>query len=220
MPVPLEAVSPVFSTAKHWEADIDNFWQAWDKVFHMAEASHACGSHIHVSPSPRKRFSLANLKNIAYGAVLYEDCVQQCLPYFRRNNRYCRVNTEHADELSGMMGCCESAQCSLEQVWNRLRDAPSAESVRETMQASSAGGNDRYVVWNFDNILDGKSGTVEFRGGRGLRGPLKTKRWASFVLAFIHMCLSQVISPLPPGRKAVGRLTRFKSTSIRLGRQA
>lgn len=53
----------------------------------------------------------------------------------------------------------------------------------------------RYVLWNFDNVAQDKSGTIEFRGGRFLRGEVRTKRWMAFTVAFIHAML-QLVTPL------------------------
>lgn len=51
-------------------------------------------------------------------------------------------------------------------------------------------GSNRLITWNFLNTVQGhegnfKSGTVEFRGGRHLRGKIRTKRWIAFAVAFI-----------------------------------
>ncbi|KAF1737825.1 hypothetical protein CRV24_003452 [Beauveria bassiana] len=43
-----------------------------------------------------------------------------------------------------------------------------------------------YVIWNFDNTLPNKSGTIEFRGGRMLRGEIRTKRWITFAICFLR----------------------------------
>ena len=65
--------------------------------------------------------------------------------------------------------------------------------LRDFMQASDEPKKDRYVLWNFDNVVQpGGSGSVEFRGGRAFRGPVRTKRWIAFVMAFVHFCLNQV----------------------------
>ncbi|KAK6441238.1 hypothetical protein LTR95_002537 [Oleoguttula sp. CCFEE 5521] len=47
---------------------------------------------------------------------------------------------------------------------------------------------ERYVLWNFANLLKTKK-TIEFRGGRGLRGPKRTKWWIAFVVGFIDFLL-------------------------------
>ncbi|GKT55858.1 SWIM zinc finger domain protein [Colletotrichum tofieldiae] len=190
--IPLEAVSPVLSTCHRWEGTIEVFWAACDRVFQMPEASHRCGSHIHVSPSPLKMFSLSQLKRVAYGVVFYEPLVEEILPRSRRNHPYCKLNTEHSDELKTIIWSSQDTESSLRRVRHRIMSVNSARGVRDLMQRSSEPRIDRRVLWNFDNVFPGCSGTIEFRGGRALRGPVKTKRWISFALAFIHLCLSEV----------------------------
>lgn len=54
---------------------------------------------------------------------------------------------------------------------------------------------DRYVLWNFENISKpGGIGTIEFRGGRGMRGVIKTRWWIAFVVGFVHLLLTEVQS--------------------------
>jgi len=51
---------------------------------------------------------------------------------------------------------------------------------------------DRRVLWNFEHVVPGSTGTIEFRGGRGLRGPVRTKWWIAFVIAFVNLCAPQI----------------------------
>ncbi|KAF4957003.1 hypothetical protein FGADI_3415 [Fusarium gaditjirri] len=65
-----------------------------------------------------------------------------------------------------------------------IKSAKSTTALKNIMQ------NDRYVLWNFDNIVPGSSGTIEFRGGRCLRGEIRTKRWIAFTIALIQALLN------------------------------
>jgi hypothetical protein len=49
----------------------------------------------------------------------------------------------------------------------------------------------RYVLWNFANLKGGKK-TIEFRGGRSIRGLHRTRWWIAFVVGFIHHLLTDV----------------------------
>nr|OQO25809.1 hypothetical protein B0A51_06221 [Rachicladosporium sp. CCFEE 5018] len=49
--------------------------------------------------------------------------------------------------------------------------------------------DDRRALWNFANLLQDKK-TIEFRGGRGLRGPQRTKWWIAFVVGFVDSLMS------------------------------
>ncbi|KAI0420538.1 putative amidoligase enzyme-domain-containing protein [Xylaria grammica] len=185
--IPLEAVSPILTTAVRWEDEVDTFWRAWDDVFEPPDASSLCGSHIHVSRYPQKMFSLTQLKNIAIGVILFEPLVHELLPECRQDNKYCRRNTQRSAQLRNM-GSDYGAQ-----LWEVCRyiseEIEDTEELRDFMQENTGKREDRYVLWNFDNILPGESGSIEFRGGHGLRGPSETRKWIAFVVAFIHLCI-------------------------------
>lgn len=185
--VPLEAVSPIINTARDWERGIDVFWSAFGHVFRKPEPSTLCGSHIHISPMRRdKRFQVHELRYIAFGICLFERLVTRLLPRERQQNKYCRRNSFRltVDEYLER-GMPDDSFL----LWRQVSDQRSTQSLRNWMQYSSGTKKDRYVLWNFDNVLPESSGTIEFRGGPGLRGPVLTKRWIAFVVAFIHLCL-------------------------------
>lgn len=69
-------------------------------------------------------------------------------------------------------------------------------SLVEIIQGWDKG--DRRTLWNFHNVTpkpnSGKTvtGSVEFRGGRCLRGPVRTKRWIAFSIAFVILAINEV----------------------------
>ena len=191
--VPLEAVSPILRTDEHWEDEIDNFWEAWGRVFHLPRRSAKCGSHIHVSPGPNKRFTLYELKAIASGVIFYDDNLDDILPRPRQHNKYCQRNWENSQSLA--MWYTDGDKRTLAPTILRIYDCDTILELKNLMQ------DNRRVLWNFEHALPGSTGTVEFRGGRGLRGPNRTKWWIAFVIAFIQLCISQV-SRAEPGRAA------------------
>lgn len=174
----MEAVSRILTTSGNWAQEIDTFWAAMKAVFHMPEKSTLCGSHIHVSRGRTNTFTLPQLKTIAYGIYLYEGLVLKLLMACREGNDYCTPNGQASSQLRNCGNLYEAAQL--------ISSAPDAESLRDIMQ------DDRYVLWNFSNVAPGKSGTIEFRGGRFLRGKVRTKRWITFAVAFIHAMICMV----------------------------
>ncbi len=86
--VPLEAVSPILSTDHRWEYEINGFWWAYESVFQTPDPSQRCGSHIHVSPSPCRRFNMSDLRSVAFGTIAYENNVFQLLPWYHQDNKY------------------------------------------------------------------------------------------------------------------------------------
>ncbi|PCG94029.1 Putative amidoligase enzyme [Penicillium occitanis (nom. inval.)] len=188
--VPLEAVSPRLETRKRWEDEIDAFWSAMRAVFHMPRRVLRCGSHVHVSPG-RGSFHLKELQAIAFAVVFYNDQVQQVLPQSRRNYHYCVPNKEHSRKLKGK---------SISAVAALINAVQSKEKLVEIIQGLSK--KDRPVLWNFHNVTkmpfteEPAIGTVEFRGGRCLRGPVRTKRWISFAVAFMILAIQEFKLPL------------------------
>jgi hypothetical protein len=178
--VAMEAVSPILSCRGTWESEIDRFWKAMRAVFHMPERSTRCGSHIHVSAGSDRTFKLAQLKTIAYGIILYEPLFLQLLMADRSNNTYCTANSRKSTQLMA----CNGNRAAIA----RLIDGASTKQVLKGIMQDS-----RYVLWNFENIVPLRSGSVEFRGGRVLRGEIRTKRWIAFTIAFIHMLLEKVV---------------------------
>ncbi|KAK3374360.1 putative amidoligase enzyme-domain-containing protein [Lasiosphaeria ovina] len=204
--IPLEAVSHILDSAYCWERDIDTFWNAWNCVFRMPDSSRLCGSHVHVSPSPSKRFTVAQLQGLAFGVIYYEEEVLRLLPWYRRENHYCQPNSEHSAALQEI---ADDDDVTPVELWDTIRRTTSRRQIRDLMQYRTGSSKDRYVLWNFDNVLDGKSGSVEFRGGRDLRGPVRTKRWIAFVLAFAHFCMSQNFHSWPRYRFREPNIQQF-----------
>lgn len=122
-------------------------------VFHMPQRKKACGSHIHVSRGRNRPFTLPELKTIAYGFAVYEKLVLQLLMACRQQNVYCKANSQGSTRL-------RSAGGNRAQIASMIRGASSPNTLRDIMQ------DNRYVLWNFDNVTAGRSGTIEFRGGR------------------------------------------------------
>jgi len=187
----MEAVSPVLDNGANWEVEIDTFWEAMRAVFHMPQRAKACGSHVHVSRGKNKRFTLNELKTIGYGIAVYENLVLDLLMANRQENPYCKPNTVNSAQLQR----CGRNRTA---IGNVIRAATTPEALRDVMQSN------RYVLWNFDHVATGDSGTIEFRGGRCLRGEVRTKRWIAFAVAFIHAMLRLVSLPNNMQLKVLG----------------
>ncbi|KAI1740849.1 putative amidoligase enzyme-domain-containing protein [Xylaria scruposa] len=174
--IPMEAVSPVLGCRQDWEDEIDTFWAAMRAVFHMPKRLPRCGSHIHISMGRGKRFSLSQLKTIAYGIVIYEPLIVSLLMANRVHNEYCKLNSRDSVRLRQ----CGPGRRAIARL---IKSATDTTMLKDIMQ------NDRYVLWNFANTVPGGSGTIEFRGGRCLRGEIRTKRWIAFTISIVHAFL-------------------------------
>jgi hypothetical protein len=153
---------------------------------------------VHIARSRVERFTLSQLKTIAYAVVVYEPFVTELLLPARRERAYCKPNTRSSDYLYRVRGDAGA-------VARLIDSAGGEEELRNIMQSS------RNVLWNFDGVLPGGSGAIEFRGGRSLRGELRTKRWMAFAVSFVHAMLQQVGPRLNFSKKILTRLTLVKN---------
>lgn len=189
--IPLEVVSPILSTRHRWADDIDTFWTACRTVFYRPERSQLCGSHIHVSLGRQRKFDLHKLRALAFGVLYYERAVYSLLPSCRQTNRYCQLNSERSEALRALENFFGSDGQATWAARAGIQEIDNLQELRDFMQKSPNPETDRHVLWNFDNILPGRSGTVEFRGGEGLEDPVRTKTWIAFVVAFVHLCVTK-----------------------------
>lgn len=158
-------------------------------VFHMPIQSTKCGSHIHISPHRTEGFTLSEIKRIAFGIILYESLVVQLLPADRRENGYCLRNSQKSPILIRLFDE-DGPSDGIRVIASHINKARSKRDIRIIMQGDEE--ENRHVLWNFANIEEDAKGSVEFRGGRALRVPVRTKRWIAFTIAFIELTLKKV----------------------------
>ncbi|GAO15456.1 uncharacterized protein UV8b_02212 [Ustilaginoidea virens] len=186
----MEVVSPRLDTSMHVSRVLSDFWEAM-RVHFQPQRDASCGGHVHVTPvSRRNKFRLASLKKIAFAAAVYEDFVASILPPARRQNQYCRPNSQSVDS-----GLCDAlawgkSTATLKHVAAQVRDLVDEPHLYMYMQGN------RYVLWNFQNIFPhpktGRcTGTVEFRGGNQFLNSKGTLAWVAFVLGFITLALKE-----------------------------
>jgi hypothetical protein len=178
-----------------WEHKIKLFWEALRSEFEV-QKDPLCGSHIHIAPIGRK-YTLGEVKQIAFAVCYYEPYVVSILPRERRDNGYCLRNSNVAPRMGSLF-----KQRSPE-AWKTIAKDIKGKSTPEQVCIYLQDGVDRdhrFVLWNFQNLVAPvvnarpPSGTIEFRGGRHLRGKVRTIRWITFVIVFISMALREVSS--------------------------
>ncbi|EFZ03778.2 swim zinc finger domain protein [Metarhizium robertsii ARSEF 23] len=190
----MEVVSPRLDTTLHLTRILSDFWEAM-RVHFNPQKDQSCGGHVHVTPVSRKnKFKLRTLKQIAFASIAYEDFMWSMLPPARRENQYCKLNSQ-----SSGSGVCETlawgkSTSSLKQVASEIKALRSETDIYMYMQGN------RYVLWNFQNIFPhpktGRcTGTVEFRGGNQFLGTKGTLAWVAFVLGFITLATKEVGAP-------------------------
>lgn len=193
----MEVVSPILNTRQQTVAStVSEFWEAM-RVHFDVQRDASCGGHVHVTPEGvGRKFTLAELKKIAFATVVYEDYVRAVLPPGRRDNQYCRPNSRSTGR--------DGQACGLRAALSHGKTAHSLRAVAEGVKAAQGERQlatfmqkDRYVLWNYQNIypdlVSGKhTGTVEFRGGSQFLDTKGTLAWVVFVLGFIALALKEV----------------------------
>jgi hypothetical protein len=181
----MECVSRTLLSSNPWPKEINAFWKAVLSDF-TPRRNLSCGTHVHVAPW-NKKFTLKQAQAIAFACCYYEPYIISCMPMERRDNRYCRRNTR----VVGLMGRLYKKQtpAAMAQIASKIKQMNNFKAIIKFMQGGLTH-HYRYVLWNFQNLT--KSGTVEFRGGRHVRGPVRTRRWITFVIVFIIFALHEV----------------------------
>ena len=185
----MESVSPILKSSDNWETEIKNFWNALRAMFEV-QKTFTCGTHIHLAPWERK-YTLREAKVIAFACCYYERYVISCLPEERRDHGYCRRNTMVATEMGKQYEANTSD--GLAQIASDINALDDFEELVVYMQGGTEFAR-RRVLWNFRNLCYGTKGTIEFRGGRHLRGPNRAVAWITFAQVFILMALEEVSS--------------------------
>lgn len=187
----MEVVSPKLDTMHGVSPIISDFWEAM-RVHFKPQEDESCGGHVHVTPvNLKNKFSLRTLKKIAFATVVYEDFVAEILPAARRDNHYCRLNSQSLESgLNKTLGWEKSIE-ALHKVAAEIRSKTRKADLCHYMQGN------RYVLWNFQNIYPKRrrrrcTGTIEFRGGNQFLNTKGTLAWVAFVLGFITLAKEEV----------------------------
>lgn len=187
----MEVVSPRLDTTQHISSTLADFWEAMHVHFNP-QKDISCGGHVHVTPlSLNNKFSLRSLKKIAFATVVYEDFVASILPKARRENKYCKTNSQSLDSGLREALLWGKDAAALQRVAADIKSRTSETELWMYMQGN------RYVLWNFQNIFPNPktgrcTGTVEFRGGNQFLSTKGTLAWVAFVLGFITLALQEV----------------------------
>ncbi|KAG6007352.1 hypothetical protein E4U21_006056 [Claviceps maximensis] len=186
----MEVVSPRLDTTLHVSRILSDFWEAM-RVHFEPQRDFSCGGHVHVTPvSPKNKFKFSSLRKLAFAAVVYEDFVSSILPPARRDNQFCKPNSQSQDSRLYETLLWGKSTSSLKQVAAEIQALLSERDLYAYMQGN------RYVLWNFQNIFPHRktgrcTGTVEFRGGNQFLNTKGILSWVAFVLGFITLALKE-----------------------------
>ncbi|KAM3073021.1 hypothetical protein ACMFMG_008739 [Clarireedia jacksonii] len=190
--ISMEAVSPIFNTQQPVADTISSFWETMNVHFDV-QKNRSCGGHVHVTPMREGHdFTLDELKKFAFASVIYEDYIREILPSLRRDNNYCKLNSQSTDKTGDGCRLYElllggKTIESLRAVASEIRGIRTRRKLCIFMQKT------RNVLWNLERIYRNSSGvyvgTIEFRGGSQFVSTRNTLSWVAFVLGFVNIAL-------------------------------
>ena len=124
----------------------------------------SCGTHLHVSPGGSE-WTLDQVRNVSRSILYFEEAFDALLPLERRWNRQCRSNRVDNPQLRCLPDldvCCQAIQeCTTIKAVTHLMNAREAYflSVYEVV-AGEFPETDRRYAFNFENLMEGKIGTI------------------------------------------------------------
>lgn len=172
----------MITNTSDWKENLLRFWAAIRAIFDV-QRNFPCGSHIHVAPQGR-RFKMAELRTVAFAVITQEHMVKSLLPRARSTHSYCQRNSKVSPKLIDYFRDGKNAR-SFARIKTAIQEMTKPAQILDLMQ-----GTERQVIWNFKNIRT--TDTIEFRGGRHLRGPNRTFWWITFAVSFISLALKEV----------------------------
>lgn len=130
-----------------------------------------CGTHVHVSPGDSE-CTLEQVKNVSRSILYFEEAFEVLLPPERQGNLECRSNRVENPKLKFLLdleSCFEMIhECISVKALVHLMNAKEEDlsNVCEESNGEIAVTERRYG-FNFENLLDGKIGTIGMHNLRG-----------------------------------------------------
>jgi hypothetical protein len=169
----------------------------------LVESNSSCGTHVHVSPSDK--FDVKQVKAVACAALYFEEVINALVPVNRLGNEYCKSFSACNENFRGKT----VAECIAE-----VENLSDIISVVNLMNPGR--GNDRYYTWNFTNLQQGGTLTIEFGQGPGVITASSALMWAEFVVTFVGaaMAVPETHKALNQFSNDVGGLKKFLKNGL------
>jgi hypothetical protein len=170
--------------------------EAFNQNYEM-QVNKSCGMHVHISPISGE-WDLSSLKKLSYCILWFEEALEMLYPDDRRqtaqwgkanyalNPRF-QKKTSYGGSILGEKQVKKDLSDCLDLIAIRTDIASLVHLLNPPSRTATNPSNepDRYYAWNFTNLLEGETGTVEFR-----RPPSKTESkdcepWVWLSVAFV-----------------------------------
>lgn len=162
---PFEFASPImrYEFGSLWRSNLRSHFQIIESYAEIM-SDVTCGTHVHVSPGGSK-WTLDQVKNVSRSILYFEEAFEVLVPPERRGNRECRSNRIDNPELRclpHLETCCQRIQeCTTIKALTQLMNAKEKDSfiIYEDSDGEPSVTERRYG-FNFENLLEGKIGTI------------------------------------------------------------
>ncbi|WEW59373.1 hypothetical protein PRK78_004844 [Emydomyces testavorans] len=175
-----EMVSRVLETNTAWQAEIDQVFDILLKICDIL-LTPGCSMHVHVSPERDRKYNMDELKRMLKGIIYYDSAMTKIMPADRKENEWAKSNVEAFPAWNAAVAQVPARS------WAPIFD----EFDKHTMKATLLLGlcDDRYVSWNFSNVLGG-CGSIEFRRAPGIKRSAEAKHWVAIAVGYAAFSLT------------------------------
>lgn len=196
----LEFASPIirYEAGSSWRQNLHLHFQIIESYAEIM-SDVTCGTHVHVSPGYSK-WTLEQVKNVSRSILYFEEAFEVLLPPGRRGNRECRSNRIDNPKLKHLP--------DLESCFQRIQECTAIESLIHLMNAKEEDPSnvcedsngekavtERRYGFNFENLMEGKIGTIEFRRPPCVTNYQDCVMWAEFGASFMQAAMQYGTSP-------------------------
>ncbi|KAF2749892.1 hypothetical protein M011DRAFT_456630 [Sporormia fimetaria CBS 119925] len=199
----MELVSPVLDYQKMnlWPGQFDRVWSVLANSF-STSSTNQCSTHVHFSPRGAP-WTLSQIQSIAKSVLYYERAIDSIMPFERRTNAWARSNRHNVlflkEDMATLFHWIDSCT-SLSQVAFYMC-AFDKDSDYGRMDKATEHFPHFVFRWNFTPLVEGTTGTIEFRQPPGSFKASDTKTWVNFGAAFINAAVNHA-DKLAPTQKA------------------
>lgn len=176
----------LYDSLGEWRSQLRDVFTELQDVCKI-ECNQSCGFHVHVSPTGR-RWNILEVKRICIAVLHFERAVAALLPPHRQNNYWAKPHGTNVNTLKG----------KTEAQWTKLiQDCKDIDDIILLMH----GDGNRYFAWNFENLAEGKLGTIEWRQPCAMTTYSGCIAWIELAVTFVQAA-----------RKFQGNISTYPST--------
>lgn len=144
-------------------------------IFSKFKGNESCGFHVHLSPARQKdpKWKLEELQHICTAIIHFERAMAALLPTHRNGSFWAKTHRNNAPGFKGK----SVADC--------IKLIKACEDINELVMLMNDG-SIRYYAWNFQNLSEQKTGTIEWRQPAAITTAQGCKAWMELAITFVQ----------------------------------